>query len=122
MHDAWRVERSHLRALPKDLPDTDRRTEVRVARDGFIRVGGVDYSSMRRPWSGGARSISPGRSETWDVIIGCLVGDYSDAIFDVEVFASRRERLPAESQRPGVAESITTSTGTKPMRRPSTMR
>jgi hypothetical protein len=26
------------------LPDTDRRTEVRVQKDGFCRIGDVDYS------------------------------------------------------------------------------
>lgn len=42
--DAWRVERGFLRALPDPLPDTDRHTEVRVTKDGFCRVGDVDYS------------------------------------------------------------------------------
>lgn len=42
--DAWRVERGFLRALPHPLPDTDRRVEVRCSKDGFVRVGGVDYS------------------------------------------------------------------------------
>jgi transposase len=42
--DAWRVERGWLHPLPDPLPDTDRRLEVRVSRDGFVRVGDVDYS------------------------------------------------------------------------------
>jgi transposase len=42
--DAWAVERGWLHALPDPLPDVDRRLEVRVSRDGFVRVGGVDYS------------------------------------------------------------------------------
>jgi len=42
--DAWRVERGYLRALPDPLPDIDRRLEVRVMKDGFVRVGDVDYS------------------------------------------------------------------------------
>jgi len=42
--DAWRVERGFLRALPDPLPDTDRHTEVRVTKDGFCRIGDVDYS------------------------------------------------------------------------------
>lgn len=42
--DALAVERVHLRALPPVLPDVDRRTEVRVTKDGFVRVGDVDYS------------------------------------------------------------------------------
>lgn len=42
--DAWRVERGWLQPLPEPLPDVDRHVEVRVSRDGYVRVGGVDYS------------------------------------------------------------------------------
>lgn len=42
--DAWRAERGFLHPLPDLLPDTDRRSEVRVQKDGFCRVGDVDYS------------------------------------------------------------------------------
>jgi transposase len=42
--DAWRVERGFLRPLPDPLPDVDRRLEARVMKDGFVRVGDVDYS------------------------------------------------------------------------------
>ena len=42
--DAWRVERGYLRALPDPAPDVTRHLEVRVTKDGFVRVGGVDYS------------------------------------------------------------------------------
>jgi transposase len=42
--DAWAAEKGFLQALPDPLPDVDRRTEVRVTRDGFVRVGNVDYS------------------------------------------------------------------------------
>ncbi len=42
--DAWRVERGFLAPLPDPLPDTDRHSEVRVTKDGFCRVGDVDYS------------------------------------------------------------------------------
>jgi hypothetical protein len=42
--DALAIERGHLRALPSVLPDVDRRTEVRVTKDGFVRVADVDYS------------------------------------------------------------------------------
>jgi len=42
--DALAVERGHLRGLPAVLPDVDRRTEVRVTKDGFVRVADVDYS------------------------------------------------------------------------------
>ncbi len=42
--EAWRVERGFLAALPTPLPATDQRVEVRVAKDGFVRFGDVDYS------------------------------------------------------------------------------
>jgi transposase len=42
--DALATERRFLRALPDPLPDVDVRTEVRVQRDGFVRVRDVDYS------------------------------------------------------------------------------
>jgi hypothetical protein len=42
--DALAAERRFLRALPDPLPDADVRTEVRVQRDGFVRVRDVDYS------------------------------------------------------------------------------
>jgi transposase len=42
--ESWRVERDFLAALPNPLPSTERRLEVRVSKDGFIRTGDVDYS------------------------------------------------------------------------------
>jgi len=42
--DAWRVERGFLRALPDPPPTTERHGEARITRDGFVRVGDVDYS------------------------------------------------------------------------------
>jgi transposase len=42
--DAWMAERGFLHPLPDPFPDTDRKTEVRVTKDGFCRVGDVDYS------------------------------------------------------------------------------
>jgi transposase len=42
--DALAAERRFLHALPDPLPDVDLRTEARVQRDGFVRVGDVDYS------------------------------------------------------------------------------
>jgi len=42
--DAWRVEQGFLAPIPDPLPDTHRRTEVRVTKDGFCRIGDVDYS------------------------------------------------------------------------------
>jgi transposase len=42
--DAWRVEQGFLAPIPDPLPDTHRYTEVRVTKDGFCRIGNVDYS------------------------------------------------------------------------------
>ena len=42
--EALAVERAELAPLPDAPPATDRRLEVRVSRDGFVRVAGVDYS------------------------------------------------------------------------------
>ena len=42
--EAWHVERGFLAALPRPLPSTDQHVEARVSKDGFIRVGNVDYS------------------------------------------------------------------------------
>ncbi|MGH2555635.1 MAG: IS21 family transposase [Actinomycetota bacterium] len=42
--EAWAVEKGFLRALPDPLPDTDARLEVRVSKDGFVRVSSADYS------------------------------------------------------------------------------
>lgn len=38
------MERGFLHRLPDPLPDTDRRFEVRITKDGFRRVADVDYS------------------------------------------------------------------------------
>ena len=51
--DALAAERGYLHALPDPLPDVDLRTEVRVQKDGFVRVRGVDYSVP--PGLGGRR-------------------------------------------------------------------
>lgn len=42
--EALAVEHAELAPLPDAPPATDRRLEVRVSRDGFVRVAGVDYS------------------------------------------------------------------------------
>jgi transposase len=42
--DAWQVELGFLAPLPDPLPSTDRHSEVRVTKDGFCRIGDVDYS------------------------------------------------------------------------------
>jgi hypothetical protein len=42
--DAHRVEQAQLGPLPAPLPDMTRKIEVRVSKDGYVRIGGVDYS------------------------------------------------------------------------------
>jgi hypothetical protein len=42
--DALQVERGFLRPLPTRPPNTDQHLEVRVTKDGFVRVSGADYS------------------------------------------------------------------------------
>ncbi|MCI0689061.1 MAG: IS21 family transposase [Sporichthyaceae bacterium] len=42
--DALQVERGVLRPLPAVWPDVTERLEARASSDGFVRVGGVDYS------------------------------------------------------------------------------
>jgi transposase len=44
VEQAWRVEQGFLAALPAVMPELDQHLEVRVGRDGFVRVSGVDYS------------------------------------------------------------------------------
>ena len=61
--DALAAERRFLRALPDPLPDVDVRTEVRVQRDGLVRVRGSTTRS-RRDWSA-ARSRSGCLPQRW---------------------------------------------------------
>lgn len=42
--DAHRVEAGWLRDLPSPLPDVTSKLELRVSKDGFVRLGNVDYS------------------------------------------------------------------------------
>lgn len=42
--EAWRVERGFLGALPDPLPEAVSHLEVRISKDGFVRVAGADYS------------------------------------------------------------------------------
>ena len=41
--DAHRIETGWLKALPDPLPDVTARMELRVSKDGFVRLGNVDY-------------------------------------------------------------------------------
>ena len=65
--DAWTVERGFLARLPDPLPDVDRRLEVRTTKDGFVRVGDVDYSV---PPGYGGRRLQVRLSPT-EVVIHC---------------------------------------------------
>jgi transposase len=65
--DALVVERAALRRLPERWPDIDRHLEVRASRDGFVRVGGVDYSVPPRL---AGRRLGVRLSPT-QVVVGC---------------------------------------------------
>ncbi|MFQ5524505.1 MAG: IS21 family transposase [Acidimicrobiia bacterium] len=81
--DAWRVEQGFLSPLPDPLPDVDRRLEVRVTKDGFCRVGDVDYSVP--PGLSGRRLQI--RVSTGEVVV------FSEG---VEIARHRRSYVPAD--------------------------
>jgi len=81
--DALAVEQDHLRGLPAVLPDVDRRTEVRVTKDGFVRVGDVDYSVP--PGLAGRRLQV--RVSLIEVVVHCE---------GIEVARHRRSYVPAD--------------------------
>ncbi len=81
--DALAVERGHLRAFPAVLPDTDRRTEVRVTKDGFVRVADVDYSVP--PGLSGRRLHV--RASLTEVVVHCE---------GTEIARHRRSYVPAD--------------------------
>lgn len=81
--DAWAVERGFLAPLPDPLPDVDRHTEVRVTKDGFCRVGDVDYSVP--PGLAGRRLQV--RCSLTDVVICCE---------GIELARHRRSFVPAD--------------------------
>lgn len=81
--DAWRVERGFLRALPDPAPDTSRHAEARIARDGFCRIGDVDYS------------VPPGLSGRW---VGIRSSPAEVVVFleGRELVRHRRSYVPAD--------------------------
>jgi transposase len=81
--DAWMAERGFLAPLPDRFPDTDRKTEVRVTKDGFCRVGDVDYS------------VPPGLAGRR---LGVRVSPVEVVIFSegVEIARHRRSFVPAD--------------------------
>lgn len=81
--DAWRVEQGFLAPLPDPMPDVDRRVEVRVTKDGFCRVGDVDYSVP--PGLSGCRLQI--RVSTTEVVVCCE---------GVEIARHRRSYVPAD--------------------------
>ncbi len=81
--DAWRVERGFLRALPDPVPDTIRHGEARIARDGFCRVGGVDYS------------VQPGLSGR-KVAVRCSPTEVVVFLEGREIARHRRSFVPAD--------------------------
>jgi hypothetical protein len=55
--DAPLVEQATLRVLPAAWPDLAEHLEVRASSDGFVRVGGVDYSVPPRLLGRGYRAM-----------------------------------------------------------------
>ncbi|MCA1735712.1 MAG: IS21 family transposase [Actinobacteria bacterium] len=81
--NAFWVERGFLHPLPNPLPDTDRRIEVRVTKDGFCRVGDVDYSV---PPGFGGRRLSV--QSSWEQVVIFSEGK--------EIARHRRSFVPAD--------------------------
>lgn len=80
---AWRVERGFLAGLPEPLPSTDRHLEVRVSKDGFVRVAGADYS------------VPPGLS-TRRVQVRLSLQELVVFLDGVEIARHRRSFVPAD--------------------------
>ena len=99
--DAWAVERASLRRLPNPLPDVDRHLEVRVSKDGFVRVGGVDYSV---PPGLGARRVGVRLSLTEVVVFleGEVIGRHVRSFIPADVVVApahaRALRLAREAR------------------------
>lgn len=83
VHDAWRIERGFLRALPDPRPDTTRHAEARITRDGFCRVGDVDYS------------VPPGLQGRW-VGIRCSPIEVLITLEGRAIARHRRSYVPAD--------------------------
>jgi transposase len=100
--DAWRAERSFLQALPHPLPDIDQHLEARVMKDGFIRVGDVDYS-VPPGLSGRRVQVRLSMSEVHIFCEGELVGRHSRSFVPADVVLAvahaRALRLQREAAR-----------------------
>jgi len=81
--DAWHIERGFLRALPDPAPDTSRHAEARIARDGFCRIGDVDYS------------VPPGLAGR-RVAIRCSLTEVVFFLEGHEIARHRRSYVPAD--------------------------
>jgi transposase len=82
--DAWRVERGFLRALPDPLPDVDAHLEARVMKDGFVRVGGADYSVP--PGISGRRvAVRLSLTEVWVHLEGELIARHRRSYVPADV-------------------------------------
>ncbi len=100
--DAWAVERGWLHPLPEPLPDVDRHLEVRVSRDGFVRVGGVDYSLP--PGLAGRRAqIRLSLTDVTVRLVGRVVADHRRSWVPTDVVIdpahARALRLARDAQR-----------------------
>lgn len=96
------MEQGFLAPIPDPLPDTHRHTEVRVTKDGFCRIGDVDYSVP--PGLSGRRvqaRVSP--TEITEFCegrqIACHVRSFVPADVVLDPKHARQLRLARESAR-----------------------
>ncbi len=108
--EAWRVERGFLRPLPKVWPSTDTHLEARVSRDGFVRVGNVDYSVP--PGLAGRRvGICVGLERVTVHVEGVQIGDHRRSYVPADVILApehaRQLRLARQATRQLAAGDVT---------------
>jgi len=100
--DAWAVERGFLHALPYPLPNVDAYFEARVMKDGFVRVGGADYS-VPPGLSGRRVSVRLSLERVGLYLEGELVGDHRRSYVPADVVLdpahARALRLAREARR-----------------------
>jgi transposase len=100
--DAWRVEQGFLRPLPKMWPNTDAHLEARVSRDGFVRVGNVDYSVP--PGLAGRRiGVCVGLERVTLHVEGLQIGEHRRSYVPADVIISpehaRQLRLARQARK-----------------------
>lgn len=84
--DAHQVEVGWLADLPDPLPDVTQKLEVRVSKDGFVRIGNVDYSVP--PGLGGRRvQATVTLNQVTLHLEGAVIGDHGRSWVPADVVA-----------------------------------